>query len=367
MTQLKPDRAPALLQPGAVTEPLDPARLDARAIQAVQAFLKQGESANTRASYRSAVRYWLAWFEARYGKEMTPPVHPATVIQFIVDHAQHRGEGQEMHHQLPQQVDSALIAAGVKAKAGPMSLNTLKHRLAALARLHRDRTLHSPTEEAAVRRLLSSVRRAYAKGGNLGDKKDALDADLLQRLLATCDDTPLGVRDRALLSFGFATGGRRRSEVASASFAQLRPTSQGFDFDLAHSKTNQGGADRPENHKPLVGAAAAAMRSWLQLLAGIGITAGPIFRRVRRGGLIGAPLTDSAVRRIVLRRCELAGVEGEFSAHSLRAGFMTQAGRSGIPLAEAMAFSGHRDVKTALGYVQQGEMQKSAAARLLEE
>lgn len=67
MNQVKSDRAPALLQPGAVTEPLDPARLDARAIQAVQAFLKQGESANTRVSYRSAVRYWLAWFEARYG------------------------------------------------------------------------------------------------------------------------------------------------------------------------------------------------------------------------------------------------------------------------------------------------------------
>jgi hypothetical protein len=33
------------------------------------------------------------------------------------------------------------------------------------------------------------------------------------------------------------------------------------------------------------------------------------------------------VRAIVKRRAALAGLDGDFSAHSLRSGFMTEAGR----------------------------------------
>ena len=40
-------------------------------------------------------------------------------------------------------------------------------------------------------------------------------------MLATCTDGLIGVRDRALLLFAFASGGRRRSEVASAVMENL--------------------------------------------------------------------------------------------------------------------------------------------------
>jgi hypothetical protein len=43
---------------------------------------------------------------------------------------------------------------------------------------------------------------------------------------------------------------------------------------------------------------------------------------------------------------------------------MTEAGRQRVPLSEAMAFSGHRDVKTALGYMQRAQMKESPAAGL---
>jgi hypothetical protein len=38
----------------------------------------------------------------------------------------------------------------------------------------------------------------------------------------------------------------------------------------------------------------------------------------------------------------LAGLKGDYSAHSLRLGFMTEAGRRNV---EAMALTGHRSVK----------------------
>ena len=74
-----------------------------------------------------------------------------------------------------------------------------------------------------------------------------------------------------------------------------------------------------------------------------------------------------SIWRIVVKRCQLAGLDAsKFGAHSLRSGFMTESGKQGTPLDVAMKFSGHKDVKTAMGYIQQGSLALLDAARLLE-
>ena len=65
------------------------------------------------------------------------------------------------------------------------------------------------------------------------------------------------------------------------------------------------------------------------------------------------------------RRAQLAGLEGDFGAHSLRSGFVTEAGRQNVPMKEAMSLTGHRSVATFLRYFQTGAVQLSAAANLL--
>jgi integrase len=71
------------------------------------------------------------------------------------------------------------------------------------------------------------------------------------------------------------------------------------------------------------------------------------------------------VWHIVKRRAQLAGLEGDFGAHSLRSGFVTEAGRQNVPMKEAMAMTGHRSVQTFLRYFQTGAVQQSRAANLL--
>ena len=107
----------------------------------------------------------------------------------------------------------------------------------------------------------------------------------------------------------------------------------GFLYLLRHSKTNQAGAARAEDAKPIVGAAARALQAWLDAS---GIAQGPLFRRIRRGDVLGEPLAAAAVRDIVRQRCELAGLDESYSAHSLRSGFITEAGRQQVPLGDAM-------------------------------
>ncbi|MCV6804164.1 tyrosine-type recombinase/integrase, partial [Achromobacter ruhlandii] len=109
--------------------------------------------------------------------------------------------------------------------------------------------------------------------------------------------------------------------------------------------------------------AAAALDAWL---AAAGISEGPLFRRVRRGGVVGEPLAAAAVRDIVVKRSRLAGLAEPFSAHSLRSGFVTEAGRQNVPLAETMAMTGHASVATVMGYHRAGAATQSRAARLLE-
>jgi integrase len=151
--------------------------------------------------------------------------------------------------------------------------------------------------------------------------------------------------------------------VAQASLENTRRVGDAFIFTLSHSKTNQAGADRAENDKPIAGRAAIALAGWL---AASQIKAGPIFRRVRRGGVIGEPLSPAAVRDIVKKRCLLAGIDEGFSAHSLRSGFVTEAGRQQIPLGETMALTGHRATASLVGYFRQS-VTGSQAARLLDD
>jgi integrase len=270
-----------------------------------------------------------------------------------------------------------LIGGGYKAKPGPWSLATVETRLAALSRAHDVLIANDPRRLApdtnplrnpAVRQLMSAVRRTYAR--RPPDQQRARPAaatrSVMEALLATCTDDLIGVRDRALLLFGFASGGRRRSEIVAATLENVRRDGDGFIYELGHSKTNQSGRRSPENFKPIQGEAAAALETWLQELFRSKITQGAIFRRILNGQ-IREPLKGAAVRDIVRRRAQLTAEPlGKLSAHSLRSGFVTESGRQNIAIGEAMALTGHRSVQTFISYYRTGEAATSAAAHLME-
>ena len=291
------------------------------------------------------------------------PVATACVLQFIVDHAE-RISPKGLVSELPTEIDQMLVQGGYKGKLGAMAHNTLVHRIAVLSKAHQLQQLKNPCHDPKVRELLSRTRKAYAKRGARPQKKDALTKDPLQAILATCDESLRGKRDRALLLFAWSSGGRRRSEVTSADMQFLkRVSATDFAYTLLYSKTNQSGVEQPENVKPVLGAAGIALHEWLQVSE---ITTGAIFRRIRKGGHLGEALSPAAVRSIVKERCALAGIECDFSAHSLRSGFVTEAGRQNVPLADTMGLTGHHSVATVLGYFRSESTLVSRAARLFE-
>ena len=346
------------------TPVLLPHELSSVTVQAVADLLHEGQSANTLRSYQGALQYWAAWYSLRYGAQIELPVPATCVLQFIVDHAQ-RTVQKGLAHELPAEIDARLVTAGYKGKPGPLAHNTLVHRIAVLSKAHQAREVENPCQDPKVRELLSRTRKAYAKRGALPRKKAALTKDPLQALLATCDDSLRGKRDRALLLFAWASGGRRRSEVVLAEMQSLRCVGEAqYLYTLVHSKANQSGADRPENHKPVLGAAGQALKDWLDASA---ITEGLIFRRILKGEHLGGAMSPAAVRDIVQMRSALAGVEGDFSAHSLRSGFVTEAGRQNVSLADTMALTGHQSIPTVMGYFRAEAAILNKGARLLDD
>ena len=338
--------------------------LSSATLQAVADLLQEGQSANTLRSYQGAPQYWAAWYALRYGAQIELPLPATCVLQFIVDHAQ-RTVQQGLAHELPVEIDARLVTAGYKGKPGPLAHNTLVHRIAVLSKVHQAREVKNPCQDPKVRELLSRTRKAYAKRGELPQKKAALTKDLLRQLLATCDGSLRGKRDRALLLFAWASGGRRRSEVASADVKFLRRLAPGkFQYELVHSKTNQSGLDRQENIKPVLGVAGEALEEWLVASA---IRDGALFRRVLKGGHLGGPLSAAAVGEVVKERSSLAGLDNKYSAHSLRSGFVTEAIRQQVPLPETMAMTGHKSVASVVLYARGSAWERTLGGKLADD
>jgi integrase len=353
-----------LATPQASVPLLSTDELGEHARRAAEEILITSQAENTLRSYRSALRYWCAWAQARYGKALTLPVSVPVVVQFVVDHLA-RGSADQPKCELPDAIDELLVGSGFKGSLGPLKMNTVIHRVAVLSKLHQLRRLTNPCEDPQVRHLMSRAKRAVSKRGETITKKTAATREPLEAMLATCDESLEGMRDKALLLFAWASGGRRRSEVAAATVEQLTQIDErGYLFRLTRSKTNQDGTKNRSAipDKPIRGIAAEALRAWLAVAA---ITEGPIFRRLWKSK-VGPALSPAAVAEVVRKRARMAGLEGDWAGHSLRSGFVTEAGRRNIPLGDVMAMTDHRKVDTVLGYYRSGELQSNAVSNLLD-
>lgn len=173
----------------------------------------------------------------------------------------------------------------------------MRHRVAVLSTAHRLKQVTNPCEQPAIRTVLSRAARAAVKRGERPRKKTAITLPELEALLATCDDSLEGIRDRALLCFGFASGGRRRSEIAAADLRDLRRIGEaGYIYRLEHSKTQQAGVTATSTpDKPVLDRAGLALQDWLEASR---ITEGAIFRRLWKQR-VGPALSPVAVSETV--------------------------------------------------------------------
>jgi integrase len=96
--------------------------------------------------------------------------------------------------------------------------------------------------------------------------------------------------------------------------------------------------------------ATLALKRWKRMS---GRTSGAVFPTVVHGDhLRSTRLSGQGANRIVQRYAEAAGLgELGFSAHSLRAGFVTSAAQAGKDLATIQLQTGHKSVNVLMQYI----------------
>jgi integrase len=259
---------------------------------------------------------------------------------------------------------------------GPHAPATVRRRLSSWASLHRWRGLESPTAAPRVRTALKLAVKAANRRPRRKSER-AIVRTVLSDALARCYERTLaGRRDRALLLVAFASGGRRRSEIARLRVEDViaeapvpadpdnpqGPKLRCYSIELGRTKTTEA-ADRAR--VKLVGMAADALKAWLDAAR---IKSGPVFRRIDRWERVSdRPLSPLGVNYIVKQCLKRAGHDPRaYSAHGLRAGFLTQAAKDGVPLPEAMRQSQHRSVQQVANYYNDAEAELSRGARIME-
>ncbi len=290
-------------------------------LQTAVAFAAEGRSPATRRAYKGCWSRFEAYC-AGHGKQALPG-SPNMVAAFL-----------------------ARLASDGK------SWSTVTQHRAAIALAHRLQGLADPTDAPEVALTVDGIARAVG----VAPRKQArpLAPDEAKQMLALCDTSPTGTRDRALLAVWY-TGAFRRSELGALTLADLVWHDRGVIVHVRRSKGDQHGkgqmvalpASTSETH----------LRPWFSMVqrhaTGLGRqpASQPLFFCIRSG----AALSAGACAEIVKRLAAAAGCK-PITGHSLRAGPITAAARKGVGLVVLQQTSRHRRLDTLALYVRESDI-----------
>jgi integrase len=291
----------------------------------VQGYAAASQSESTRRSYAQDMRHFKAW-----GGKV-----PAT---------------------------AEMVAEYIASCGGTSKTSTIAHRLAAINRAHQDRGLESPVKAPLVKQTMEGIRRSFGVAPRR--VRALVKDDLVEILVGVAKQKPLkAARDKAILLLGWAAA-LRRSELVALTVEDIVRHDTGCDLHIRRSKTDQRGAGqmvfvpmaKSKERCPVL-----ALQKWLEMAE---ITSGSLFRQVSRHDyLVGdRGLTPQAVAQVVqaaVRTARGPDAAAECAAHSLRAGFVTEAAAVGVPINEIMNTTRHTSVATLYVYIRPVEKRRA--------
>lgn len=258
---------------------------------------------------------------------------------------------------LPASVDALVGFVTHLAEAGK-KVATIERHYAAISKAHAVRGVASPTDDKQFKIFMDGVRRVH---GVRQKQAPAFSLAQLKRLVRGLDTTNVaGLRDRAILLLGF-TGAFRRSELTALNVQDLRFTEDCLIVSLGKSKTNQLGDYEEKaifySPEPAV-CPIRSLKAWLEKLER---PEGPVFVMLRKGSRITANrLSDQSINILVQRY-----LGPSYSAHSLRASFVTVAKLNGADDSEIMNQTKHKTSEMIRRYTRLDNVQQHNAAQKL--
>ena len=230
--------------------------------------------------------------------------------------------------------------------------STVRRRLSALSSLFKHLVRHG----SAGRNPVADVARPRINREE-GSTAAFSKAQARKLLDAPFPDTLAGLRDRAILSVGLQVG-LRRAEIAGLSVGDLH---QNRGYDALRLTRKGGRRDALAIHPQ----AAQRIRAYLDRAGHGNEHAGPLFRPLRGNVKAHDPagrLDPDAIDRLVRKHAARIGLPRGYSAHSMRATFITTALENGAQLEDVQKAAGHRDPGTTKLYDRRGYDPEKAAS-----
>lgn len=311
-------------------------------IQALASFyLEAGKSENTVRTYLSHINHY------RFEWGGLLPATKDAVISYIITYAK------------------------------KLKVSTLRQRLSALSKWHKEQRFDDPTAHADVKATLKGIskhhlgmtKQAYPLTFKhllaICDRLESEKKDAIEAWSAACDSMPANSpahraaegailrthRDLALILVGFWQA--FRSDELSRVTVQnvVANRSQGMTIFLSHSKTDKDASGSTYDLPALKAyCPTSAYLDWVQVS---GLTEGLVFRSISRWG----KLADTGIHRQsiehILNRVasDLFPNEPKFSTHSLRRGFTDWAVREGWDMKMLMDHVGWLSMESARKYM----------------
>ncbi len=356
-------------------------------------YVRASRSTNTARAYAADWERFGRWCELHADSPL--PADPGTVANYLAEHADLlRDDG-----------------TSVYAPA------TISRWVATINGRHREAGFLPPGAHEGVARVLAGIRRDRATPPK---RAEALGLAMLRTVLEAIPrggwpQALIGRRDTAILLMGFA-GAFRRSELAGLVVDNVViHLDDGLRVRLATSKTDQEAAGAvvalPYGHDPVTCPPCAYAR-WLEVLSAVGGTspqsAGarpelmrqqlmrvvldpfdpsvhvcrlpsvtawrstlpaltPVFSPVTKSGVVQhRAVSADTIHAVLRRRIRAAGLSADgFSAHSLRAGFITDALTAGADYHSVMRQTRHKRTDTVELYARErAPLTNNAVTRL---
>lgn len=238
---------------------------------------------------------------------------------------------------------------------------TIDHKLAAIAFKHRAANVSNPTEMQLVREVMSGIRRTL---GTAPQQKAPITRAELARMIQATPDDLRGARNRAILLIGYA-GALRRSEITALDVEDIQFLDDEMIVTVRRSKTDQEGRGAKKRIPMLMDESLCPLRAVRKWLDVSGLDSGAVFRAIDRWGHVRTDrLTDKVIALVVKGAAKDAGLEPrQFSGHSLRAGFVTQAAKDDVPEWEIAEVTGHKSRAVLQRYIRDAGLGQVRAIR----
>lgn len=327
----------------------------------------RGTPENTQRAYRTDYGYIRAWRLLRLRTDMTWPEDPSVAMAYLLDHSEDLS-ALPLSHSSRKAAD-AMIEAGLRKSLTAPSPATNARRIASWKVFHNARDLPNPFDAPLFKEAWKKSRRANARPRQR-HSAHPITADVLTRIIDAMARDLRGLRDRAIFTFAWATGGRRVSEIADLHVNELSLerydpakalAERVIDIRLRGTKTTNAG-ETPA--LLLRGQGAHLMAEWLRVAE---IEDGFVFRKITRYGTVSQRgLTADGIRFIFHKRVQAAGFPpGYASPHGLRSGFITEALSRDVPLAQVMRLTLHKSAEQVLDYHDEKALEKNPGLDLL--